>query len=95
MVRQPRPPFSERVRIPFLIRLRKSNRPEHPLALRVEDIDVGRDLRHALLLCQLQQLQNALPPNMPVLIFLADNNREFAAVAQRNVPDQRAAVFDE
>ena len=31
---------------------------------------------------------------MPVLIFLADNNCEFAAVAQRNVPDQRAAVFD-
>ena len=85
--------FSERARIPFLIRFLKADGLEHALALRVEGIDIRRYPLHFPFSGELQHIQNAAPPDMPVLKFLADHDRDLYIIAQGNVANQRTPVF--
>ncbi len=86
-------PLIQLTAIPFLSGFLKADGQKHVLALRVKGIDVGLYRIHTLFFRQLQHIQNAPPPDVPVLIGFADNDANLSVVTKGDVSHKDALVF--
>ena len=78
--------FSNPILIPFRIYFLEPNGQKHPLALRVEGVDIGFYPFHPLFPCQLYHLQNAPPPDVLVLERFTYHNGNSALFCRETSP---------
>ena len=80
--------------VPFRRCFGKADGLEHFLALRVKGVNIGLYAAHPLFLGQLQHGLHTAAADMAVLVCFANYDGDLAVIPQRDIPHQRAVIFD-